>query len=75
MFRVTKRCNYVAGYTIGLDITIRGTEDRSFRKSPDSYTVLGPWLVTADEIADPGASGSEHRGQRRRCGKAPIRST
>jgi 2-keto-4-pentenoate hydratase/2-oxohepta-3-ene-1,7-dioic acid hydratase in catechol pathway len=46
--------NYVAGYAIGLDITIRGTEDRSFRKSPDSYTVLGPWLVTADEIPNPG---------------------
>jgi 2-keto-4-pentenoate hydratase/2-oxohepta-3-ene-1,7-dioic acid hydratase in catechol pathway len=45
---------YVAGYTIGLDITIRGAEDRSFRKSPDSYSVLGPWLVTAEEIADPG---------------------
>jgi 2-keto-4-pentenoate hydratase/2-oxohepta-3-ene-1,7-dioic acid hydratase in catechol pathway len=46
---------YVAGYTIGLDITIRGSEDRSLRKSPDSYSVLGPWLVTADEIPDPGA--------------------
>ena len=46
---------FVAGYCIGLDMTIRGTEDRSFRKSPDSYTVLGPWLVTADEIPDPGA--------------------
>ena len=46
---------YVAGYSIGLDITIRGQEDRSFRKSPDTYTVLGPWLVTADEIPDPGA--------------------
>jgi 2-keto-4-pentenoate hydratase/2-oxohepta-3-ene-1,7-dioic acid hydratase in catechol pathway len=45
---------YVAGYSIGLDITIRGQEDRSFRKSPDSYTVLGPWLVTADEIPNPG---------------------
>ena len=44
----------VAGYAIGLDITIRGTEDRSFRKSPDSYSVLGPWLVTADEIPNPG---------------------
>ena len=44
---------YVAGYCIALDITIRGSEDRSFRKSPDSYTVVGPWLVTADEIADP----------------------
>jgi 2-keto-4-pentenoate hydratase/2-oxohepta-3-ene-1,7-dioic acid hydratase in catechol pathway len=45
---------YVAGYSIGLDVTIRGPEDRSFRKSPDSYAVVGPWLVTADEIADPG---------------------
>ena len=25
----------------------------SFRKSIDTYCVLGPWLVTADEIADP----------------------
>ena len=24
------------------------------RKSPDTYSVLGPWLVTADEIAEPG---------------------
>lgn len=44
--------NYVAGYCIGLDITIRGPEERSLRKSPDSYTVLGPWLVTADELPD-----------------------
>jgi 2-keto-4-pentenoate hydratase/2-oxohepta-3-ene-1,7-dioic acid hydratase in catechol pathway len=45
----------VAGYAIGLDISIRGSEDRSFRKSPDTYSVLGPWLVTADEIANPGS--------------------
>ena len=45
---------YVAGYTVGLDVSIRGPEDRSFRKSPDGYSVLGPWLVTADEIPDPG---------------------
>ena len=43
----------VAGYCIGLDITIRGSEDRSFRKSLDSYTVLGPWLTTADAISNP----------------------
>jgi len=43
----------IAGYCIGLDMTIRGPEERSFRKSPDSYCVLGPWLVTADEIPDP----------------------
>jgi 2-keto-4-pentenoate hydratase/2-oxohepta-3-ene-1,7-dioic acid hydratase in catechol pathway len=46
---------YVAGYSIGLDISIRGSEDRSFRKSPDSYSVVGPWLVTADEIPNPGS--------------------
>jgi len=46
--------SHVAGYCIGLDMTIRGPEERSMRKSPDSYCVLGPWLATADEIADPG---------------------
>lgn len=46
---------HVAGYCIGLDITIRGPEERSLRKSPDSYCVLGPWLATRDEIADPGS--------------------
>jgi 2,4-didehydro-3-deoxy-L-rhamnonate hydrolase len=45
--------SHVAAYTLGLDMTLRGSEDRSFRKSIDSYAVLGPWLVTADEIADP----------------------
>lgn len=44
---------HVAGYCLGLDITVRGTEDRSFRKSPDSYTVMGPWLTTADALPDP----------------------
>lgn len=43
----------IAGYAIGLDITIRGPEERSMRKSCDTYAVLGPWLVTADEIPDP----------------------
>ena len=46
---------YVAGYAAGLDVTVRGTEDRSFRKSPDTFSVVGPWMVTADEIADPNA--------------------
>jgi 2-keto-4-pentenoate hydratase/2-oxohepta-3-ene-1,7-dioic acid hydratase in catechol pathway len=45
---------YVAGYSIALDMTVRGTEDRSLRKSLDTYAVLGPWMVTADEIKDPG---------------------
>jgi 2-keto-4-pentenoate hydratase/2-oxohepta-3-ene-1,7-dioic acid hydratase in catechol pathway len=46
--------DYISGYMIGLDMTIRGTEDRSYRKSLDTFTVLGPWVVTADEIANPG---------------------
>ena len=49
--------DYVAGYCIGLDISIRGPAERSLRKSSDTYSVLGPWLVTADEIPDPGALG------------------
>ena len=47
----------VAGYCIGLDMTIRGPEERSLRKSPDSYCVLGPWLVTRDEVPDSGQLG------------------
>tara|TARA_B100000676_G_scaffold313207_1_gene392280 strand:- start:34587 stop:35459 length:873 start_codon:yes stop_codon:yes gene_type:complete len=46
--------DYVAGYTLGLDMTVRGIEDRSFRKSCDGYAPVGPWMVTADEIPDPG---------------------
>ena len=44
---------FVAGYTIGLDMTIRGTEDRSLRKAADSHSVLGPWIVTSNEIENP----------------------
>lgn len=46
---------YIAAYALSLDMTVRGNEDRSARKSIDSYSVLGPWLVTKDEIADPNA--------------------
>jgi len=45
--------DHIAGYALGLDVTVRGSEERSFRKSPDSFAVLGPWLTTADEIPDP----------------------
>jgi 2,4-didehydro-3-deoxy-L-rhamnonate hydrolase len=43
----------VAGYAIALDMVVRGSQDRSFRKSIDTYAVLGPWMVTAEEIPDP----------------------
>lgn len=54
---IDRALDHVAGYAIGLDMTVRGPEDRSARKSPDTYSVLGPWLVTADEIDDPNQLG------------------
>ena len=45
--------DYVAAYCIGLDMTIRGQEERSMRKSLDTFTVLGPWMVTPDEVGEP----------------------
>jgi 2-keto-4-pentenoate hydratase/2-oxohepta-3-ene-1,7-dioic acid hydratase in catechol pathway len=47
--------NHVFGYTGVMDITVRGDEDRSTRKSFDGFTPVGPVLVTADEIPDPHA--------------------
>lgn len=52
---VDEALSLIAGYAIALDMVVRGPEDRSLRKSGDSYAVLGPWLVTADEVADPQA--------------------
>lgn len=48
---------YVAAYTIGLDMTLRGPQFAGFRKSIDTYAVLGPWIVTADEFGDPSDVG------------------
>jgi 2-keto-4-pentenoate hydratase/2-oxohepta-3-ene-1,7-dioic acid hydratase in catechol pathway len=47
--------DHVAGYAIGLDMTMQGKEFPSFGKSFDTYGVIGPWMVTADEIPDPSA--------------------
>lgn len=47
---------YVAGYACAFDTTLKPErEDWAFCKSFDTYGTLGPWLVTADEIADPSA--------------------
>lgn len=63
--------DYVAGYTCALDMTLeRANEDYAFCKSFDTFGMLGPCLVTADEIADPSALGyrfwvnDELRGER-----------
>lgn len=49
--------DHVFGYTCVLDITVRSGEDRSTRKSFDTFTPIGPWVVTADEIPDPDSLG------------------
>jgi 2-keto-4-pentenoate hydratase/2-oxohepta-3-ene-1,7-dioic acid hydratase in catechol pathway len=50
---------HIAGYCIGLDITVRGPEERSLRKSIDTYSVMGPYMVTADSVKDPNNLGFE----------------
>lgn len=53
---VADALGYVAGYACAFDTTLKPErEDWAFCKSFDSYGTLGPWLVTADEIADPSA--------------------
>ncbi|WP_369046541.1 fumarylacetoacetate hydrolase family protein [Sinomonas sp. P10A9] len=49
--------SHVFGYSALVDLTMRiepgeHEEDRSLRKSFTTFTPLGPWLVTADEIGD-----------------------
>ncbi|WP_408960219.1 fumarylacetoacetate hydrolase family protein [Natrinema sp. 74] len=43
----------VLGYTILLDVSVRGDQDRSNRKSYDTFTIIGPCVTTADEFDDP----------------------
>lgn len=47
----------VAGYTVGNDVSARDVQFGDVQwtrgKSFDTFTPLGPWLVTADEFGDP----------------------
>lgn len=46
---------HVFGYTAGIDVSGRFPviTNSIFNKSHDSFAPIGPWIVTADEIADP----------------------
>jgi len=48
---------YIAGYTIGNDISARDLQKRTPQwlqgKSLDRSTPIGPWIVTTDEISNP----------------------
>ncbi len=48
---VESALEHVLGWTILLDITERGSGDRSRRKSYDGFTPIGPWIVTSDEVS------------------------
>lgn len=54
---VSDALSHVFGYTCLMDLTMRMTdtlkEERVMRKSFDTFTPMGPWLVTADEVPDP----------------------
>ncbi|MCU1637100.1 MAG: hypothetical protein JWQ68_2339 [Cryobacterium sp.] len=43
----------ILGYTIALDVTERGLGDRSRRKSYDTFTPVGPWILPDADVADP----------------------
>ena len=50
--------DYISGYTIGNDVTVRDRIGKYFRppmigKGWDTFGPIGPWIVTADEFADP----------------------
>lgn len=48
--KVEEAEGYIFGYSVLLDITMRGGEDRSTRKSFDTFTPMGPWITTIDEV-------------------------
>ncbi len=71
---ISKRCRHVpadrvheviAGYMVGNDVSVRDWQRRTptmqMGKSFDTHGPTGPWLVTADEIADPQALTIETR--------------
>lgn len=45
--------DHIFGYLALMDITVRGKEDRPWRKSFDTFTPIGPWIVTEDEVGNP----------------------
>jgi 5-carboxymethyl-2-hydroxymuconate isomerase len=67
--------DYVAGYAVFNDVSERTFQAKRGGqwikgKSHDSFGPLGPWLVTRDEVADPGnlAMHLDVNGQRRQTG-------
>lgn len=67
--------DHIAGFVVANDVSERAFQIErggqwSKGKSSDNFLPLGPWLVTADEVADPQTLGMtlEVNGQRRQTG-------
>jgi len=41
---------YIFGYACLLDMTMRGKEERVMRKSYETFTPVGPWITTREEV-------------------------
>ncbi|MEV3872486.1 fumarylacetoacetate hydrolase family protein [Streptomyces sp. NPDC049906] len=54
-----RAADHIFGYLVLLDLTLRTEgeqqEERTMRKSFETFTPIGPFLVTADEVPDPNA--------------------
>ncbi|KCZ86106.1 5-carboxymethyl-2-hydroxymuconate delta-isomerase [Hyphomonas adhaerens MHS-3] len=59
--RASDARDYVFGYCVGNDVTERRWQHAgpqwSLGKSFDTHAPIGPWITTADEVADPHALG------------------
>jgi 2-keto-4-pentenoate hydratase/2-oxohepta-3-ene-1,7-dioic acid hydratase in catechol pathway len=73
-FTPEEAADYIAGYIVFNDITARDIQREEMKsgvfclsKSIDTFVPIGPWIVTADEIADPHDLAMELRvnGERR----------
>jgi len=67
-FTAAEAWDYIGGYVIFNDVTARDIQRRemksgvfSFCKGIDTFCPLGPWIVTADEIANPNNLAMELR--------------
>jgi 2-keto-4-pentenoate hydratase/2-oxohepta-3-ene-1,7-dioic acid hydratase in catechol pathway len=45
--------DHIFGYACLIDVTMRGSGERVMRKSFDTFTPVGPWITTADEVGLP----------------------
>lgn len=46
--------DYIFGYSCLIDVTMRGKEERVMRKSISTFTPIGPWITTVDEVGPTG---------------------